>query len=463
MGTPGLILKTIVLVLMLGISISSQADLNQEMANMFSGMVNVTPADAYMTQRRGVISGGSIMMRNNVVNPSLISFVPPSFKGGCNGIDLFGGSFSFINSEQFMQLLRNVAQAAAGYAFQLAIEGMCPTCAQVMAKLQDKIQQLNGMMRNSCDLAKTAVDTTGLRAWHDKRMDDARGKLTGIGAVDDWLGADAYRSKSPTQVAIEKGKPDEVTGNVVKEALDQSAAETWFTSSLSSTASGTNIEMVLMSLTGTLITSTKAGAANDGGTDLQYVFKKPTLEVKDFLEGGSVQIYACDDEKCLNPIPATYNLVGMRDRVRTMLFGQGVCSACTGGIVREMANRGAGGFSVMEQQFLQAASPGPVGLLFKIAAEPGSMAIIAERMIDMLAVDMTNQLVDEIFDTVQSAVYATGRPLDSSMNKVLQDRRAQLNEQRRKSAESMASVNYTMDIYGKLRTAIKDDRSTSTD
>ncbi len=56
--------------------------------------------------------------------------VPPSFSAGCGGIDLFGGSFSFINMNQFVDLMRAVASNAAGYAFQLAINAMCPDCGR---------------------------------------------------------------------------------------------------------------------------------------------------------------------------------------------------------------------------------------------------------------------------------------------------------------------------------------------
>ena len=104
----------------------AKANLNDELQGAFSDMINVTPGGAYDTQRRGVISGGSISMRNKIVHPNLISWVPPEINGGCGGIDLFAGSFSFINGAQFTQLSRSIAQAAVGYAFELAIEGHVP-------------------------------------------------------------------------------------------------------------------------------------------------------------------------------------------------------------------------------------------------------------------------------------------------------------------------------------------------
>ena len=442
----GLTVRALLAVFLLALSAAADAGLDQEMQAMFTDMVNVTPADAYTAQRRGVISGGSIAMRNKIVNPNLVSFVPPGFKGGCNGIDLFGGSFSFVNAEQLTQLLRNIAQAAMGYAFQLAIEGMCPTCAQVMAKLQKDIEFINGLMRNSCEAAKSVVNKTGLKAWHDSQMKDATNINTSQGYAQDWFqGQENNGSQSPSQVAISHGKADELKGNVVKEALDQASATDWY-------ASGTgDMQMVLMSLTGTLVIGTKDGAAADGGTDLDYRFVPPILKVRDFIEGGNLSIYQCPDAKCADPTKQAEAVTGMRDRVRAMLFGTGVCATCTGGIVRKLGDRTAGvAFTAAEQAFIQATSPGAMGLLFKLAAEPGSAGLVADRMVDVLAVEMTHQIVDEMFDTVRNAVTATGRPMDTSMLDVLRDLRGQINEQRRTAGEATVATSTLIDLYSNV-------------
>ena len=114
------------LLLLVQSGVPAYADLQQEMDGMFGTMTNVTAPTAHLGQRRGVITGGSLVARNGITNTNLVSFVPPSFSAGCGGIDLFAGSFSFINFNQFVQLLRNVAGNASGYAFQLAVGAMCP-------------------------------------------------------------------------------------------------------------------------------------------------------------------------------------------------------------------------------------------------------------------------------------------------------------------------------------------------
>ena len=152
-------LRTLVFLGLLSfLPMAAHADLQQEMDAMFGTMTNATAPTAHLGQRRGVISGGSVVSRNRVMNTNMVSFVPPSFSAGCGGIDLFGGSFSFINMNQFVNLMRAVASNAAGYAFQLAINAMCPDCGNVMSDLQKKVQQLNQMFSNSCQLAQGLVN-----------------------------------------------------------------------------------------------------------------------------------------------------------------------------------------------------------------------------------------------------------------------------------------------------------------
>ena len=85
----------------------------------------------------------------------LASLVPPSFEAGCGGIDFFAGSFSFINADQFVALMKATAANAAGYAFQVAMSAMCETCMAAIETLQKKVQELNQYFGNSCQLAQS--------------------------------------------------------------------------------------------------------------------------------------------------------------------------------------------------------------------------------------------------------------------------------------------------------------------
>ena len=81
----------------------------------------------------------------------------PSFRAGCGGIDGFAGAFSFINSDQLIAFARAVAQNAAGFAFELALETISPVIAETMSKLRALAQWVNGQNLNSCETAQALV------------------------------------------------------------------------------------------------------------------------------------------------------------------------------------------------------------------------------------------------------------------------------------------------------------------
>jgi conjugative transfer pilus assembly protein TraH len=426
----------------------AKAGLDGELSGMFNDMINVTPGGSYQTQRRGVITGGSISMRNKVVNPNLISFIPPSAKGGCNGIDMFAGSFSFINGAQFTQLARSIAQAAVGYAFQLAIEGMCPTCAQVISKLQSEIAKINALMRNSCEAGKAIVNATGLQNWSKERRREASSINTGLGFIDDYFKSEESSTNAPAQVLIQNGKSDEITGNVVYEALTESDAASWFVSG------DEQIKMTLMSLTGTLIISKKPD-----NTDVQYDFRQPIVKVRDLVEGGSVEIYKCESAECLLPSGGEKEIItikGMRARAKEMVWGTGTQSTGTGGIVRKMVSRNSGdAFTSDEQKFIEASSPGVYGLLRGMATEMQSAGLVAERLVDVVASELTNRIVEEMYGVVDNAVKGTGRPLDSSMLAVMRDVRDQIKEERRITGETIAGINSLIQLQRSIKESLR--------
>ena len=64
----------LVLVLSCLCSTEASADLNDEIRREFMQMHSVTVPDSYKTQRRGVLSGGSVNIRNGIENTSVMSF-----------------------------------------------------------------------------------------------------------------------------------------------------------------------------------------------------------------------------------------------------------------------------------------------------------------------------------------------------------------------------------------------------
>jgi len=104
----------LLMIILGGVVHADSQDLLDEIVEVY---VNATPGQVFETQRRGGITVGSVVARSRVVRPNFISITPPSIRGGCQGMDLIGGSFSFINGEQLQQFLRSIASNALNYAF----------------------------------------------------------------------------------------------------------------------------------------------------------------------------------------------------------------------------------------------------------------------------------------------------------------------------------------------------------
>ncbi|EGJ5555270.1 hypothetical protein IM997_004768 [Salmonella enterica] len=223
--------------------------LQSQMDKLFNEMSNTTPPGVYESQRRGVLAGGRFTAKTRIFDENLVSFAPPSWKAGCGGVDLFGGSLSFINADQIVQLLRAVAANAKGYAFQLALDNVFPDGAKWIENFQKKVQALNQHLGNSCQLAQGFVNdlTSGMDLKHKT---DASITATTSGLYEDFFGSKQETSgKSPLE-ELKANKPDEynkMIGNIVWKQLKSNNANTWF-----QYGDNTLLEAI-MSLTGTVI------------------------------------------------------------------------------------------------------------------------------------------------------------------------------------------------------------------
>jgi len=127
--------------------------------NLMEGMyVNTTSSNSnFDAQKMGYMTGGSMSVRVPIKSISIASFDPPRLDAGCGGIDLFKGAFSFINTDEIVSLLRTIAQNAVGLLFQLAIQAVSQPISTLLNHFSDKIQQMNQMMRNTCEAANKLV------------------------------------------------------------------------------------------------------------------------------------------------------------------------------------------------------------------------------------------------------------------------------------------------------------------
>lgn len=418
--------------------------------DLFGAYQNVTPGAAYESQNRYVLAGGSIVTRNPIQNINLVSVTPPSLTAGCRGITAYGGSFSFINKAQFTQLLRNIASNAVGYAFKLALSTLCPTCNSVMEKLASKINSINDLMQNSCKAAKSLVELGGT---YQGMLDDAKESMSGVysaaGSFSDYFeaGNDA-ETKTPKEVAQSNPAVNSTVTdpqNAVWFSLAETGVSNWFVDGSQDT------KEILMSIVGTIIKNTvdaggAACRAPDGAADdFCYTPYAATLSFKDILNGTfdkegnarSINILRCDEPvNCLvvTPTATTSGFTGARERVRVLLIGD----ASNPGIIELIRSKGV--LTLAQQRFIQSSRAPIKAMLMNVINDEGAMYMIANESLDVIAEQMTSDLVFQMVFAVRRAVSQAKPQMQTLMTKQVNEVLQEAQDARDQSAKKLTKV-----------------------
>lgn len=256
------------------------------------GQVNRTTPGVFQDQAAGYYTGGGYVLRqnNSVVQPINISL--PQLGAGCNNLDLYFGSFSFLQGEQLSQLLRQIGTGVPTYGLQLAMKTMAPQVENLLSQLRKSVQDMNNMMLNSCQASQKIVGglwPKGTAASEQICMNEKRS------GGEDWFGARQHCEKpnaihSNVQNAQVKYK-DLMMGeyNLVWHVLKK----------MPEYAENKELTSFIMSVTGTLI-------SRRVGDVIRLKVIEPKADQKDFiaayLKGGTTSHLTCDeDQKCLAP------------------------------------------------------------------------------------------------------------------------------------------------------------------
>lgn len=137
---------------------STQSELDSFL-NEWETQLSTTKPGFYEGQRRGFVTGGAADLRfpTRTFTPFTLSL--PSLKAGCGGISFFGGAFSYINGNEFVQFLQNIAQNAVGVAFDMALRTLCPQCATVLSNMEAIARDITGGLKSSCQATRALLRT----------------------------------------------------------------------------------------------------------------------------------------------------------------------------------------------------------------------------------------------------------------------------------------------------------------
>lgn len=382
------------------------AGMQTQLDSIFLEMENYTAPGSIETQRRSAYFGGRYTYKTQIFDENLVSMRLPSAKGGCGGIDIFGGSFSFINSDQIVQLLRQVASNAQGYAFQLAMDNMCPDCTKWMNELQTKMQALNENMSNSCQLAQGIInDASNMLPYKvkEKTEHSITASLAGVG--EDFVDLTNHIASADTAVRrLFDSDPDtfdESTGSVVYKALMQHSAQNWF--------AGGDEELIetIMSMTGTVVVGALAtGEEGDGDTTQIWVLPGNKVSIVNLIDGAeNKEIYNCsadtDTDHCrISPSDTkTVNIEGLKQKILDAFTGPT-------GLITWIRLQNVNGELSEQQQNVLAAMPHAIGSkIFEIAPlSPEAAEQLVTDSIDSITLEYIHRLIQGSFDAVQIAL-----------------------------------------------------------
>jgi len=84
-----------------------------------------------------------------------ISISPPGISIGCGGVDVWGGSVSFMsNWSDVVDRSKQIIESALPFAFKYALAKLCPTCEKILGDLSATANTLNQLSLDTCRASK---------------------------------------------------------------------------------------------------------------------------------------------------------------------------------------------------------------------------------------------------------------------------------------------------------------------
>lgn len=402
------------------------AGMQTHVDSLVDGMSTYTSPGKFETTERSGFQGGRYTEKYPIANFDLFHMDLPSARGGCNGLDAFGGSYSFIDADQLIESLKKVAANAKGYAFQLAMDQMCPSCVKWMNELRDAMQKINSDLGNSCQLAQGLVNG-GINAIAGKEIYENNLKSTAAGLSSDladvknaitdttpgewkWFGSlDAAKKKT----ALETTK-----GSVGYRALVSNGAKTWF-----STTDDIQLIEEILSLTGHVVVhsmsddptrpdpTSPSGSTAKPNIDILPPIPGQSLSLENIMNGDGVAEYAIYDCSKSVDLPGANNcninikdtkkivLKGISKKIEEILLGPNSYWQ-----LNKLRNIGSA-ISTTDQNILLALPGNFGGNYMKLASlHPDAAQLFTEQSLGAVTLEFTYKLINAELDAFEFSV-----------------------------------------------------------
>jgi conjugative transfer pilus assembly protein TraH len=405
-------LRAFLFACLFSISTLSHAGLENQLNAIFDNMSNTTQPGLYNGQNRGVFSGGNFQMRNKSTDLKPFSFTPLSYKAGCGGISLYGGSFSFANTDQYIQLLRNVASNASGYFFDLALGQMCKECSSIMNKINSFMAKISLENQNSCQLAQgialDVADAFGQKKTFAKRNNlvNHNGFTSDMLAIKEQIFGPSATETLKTDASPEVKKEAELTGNIVWEQIKTQNFNLWFPTNDDGAAQETQFYEEVLSITGTyIITQTDTAEKKDNESGDSRGPRPSILGLRDLALGGKegIKFYKCDEKfECLDPKPSPVARVisGIREKLQEALLGG------TNGLLAKYQSNTQGATPLQRSISVNLGSAGAAFRNLAVLRSSDARTFI-ENHLDSLSITFTKNILDEVINATEVAMISS--------------------------------------------------------
>jgi conjugative transfer pilus assembly protein TraH len=303
-----------------------------------------TSPQAIDTQRLNGIYGGSMTLRSQVKSMNVVQFAPPRISAGCGGVDMFFGSFSFINGAQFEQLLRTIAANAVGYAIEVALKAMCDPCHSIVSKLMDAVRELNSLGKNTCAIANSMLDGSLATKMKEQSRKIGVSLQGAFSLTSDWLsGENSSQASTDSDTSTGGGNPSVTNNNPLYGNLVWRAANDTLNNGGSNTLgaflSAAEVTEFAMSLFGTVVNKPKSSM--DAGScptdaapescDMPVIPYESIIPAWDKLfdpmrygPADGTQVYTCNNDDCTDVGRRSISIsewAGVSAAVNLALFG----------------------------------------------------------------------------------------------------------------------------------------------
>lgn len=394
-------IKSITWALIICFSTQAHAASSTALDGMFTA---ITVPQAIKTPSMTGVAGGSFTLKVPTQSFNIIAFDPPRIDAGCGGVDMYLGSFSFINAEQLKGMLRQVAQGAVGYAFKAAIRSICGSCAATLDDLQHIMDRLNSVGKNTCAISKTIGDAIGSAL--PFKADEGESLLkVAKQTVDGW-----WDGNTETKSDGRSDPANPVNGNNIHRALITSDVNLPFKN---------EIPDLPMNLVGTYVVPAEGALdkqckpGETGTCSKDPFFIKPSLDFDRIIDGApssnDVYVYKCDkpleELGCQNPTKVLYTFEGTREYVRRMLWGASgnVIQPDSGSILQVVKASGSSGLSEKQKQLLAASSVNILAVMRRAQRHPLVAQALIAKSAEYMANDLTYKLINHTISVINEA------------------------------------------------------------